>query len=472
MSHLQCSHEKVSAKYYQGVFQRPDTPSMSAAVANTIGLLDKLGHLLDDRVGILRQVQEIRPDPGAPDFVYFSAQTCNVGVLNPKQQHETLWGSGVSVDRQTAMVKAVGEAIERYCAASYLADDLRLEAFESALFLCVPPEKFALFNSEQYGRVGFPYVPFLPTTRVRWVPALDLNTGKTTHVPAAMVFLPYILKKAAGEEPIVPQISTGLASHVNPALAALSGLCEVVERDAFTITWQARLARPKIRLDTLSPRNRDLVARLKRPGASVTLFYLAMDHGIPTILSAMRSTVIDAGALVLAAAAHPDPEQAVKKSLEELAQIASIAQTSKSARTKFTPGLRWEYVIDPKSHAAVYFDHANLHLAEFLFASRVHIAFNDIDNISTQDPVHDFQLLVQKIHAVGHEVLVADVTTEDVRSLGLFVVRVVIPGFHPLFMGHHVRALGGTRLWEVPQRLGYRGMTRRQGDNPFPHPFP
>jgi len=67
--------------------------------------------------------------------------------------------------------------------------------------------------------------------------------------------------------------------------------------------------------------------------------------------------------------------------------------------------------------------------------------------------------------------LLADVTTEDMRDLGLLVVRAVIPGFHPLFMGHQFRALGGTRLWEIPQKFGYPGISREHGDNPLPHPF-
>jgi len=63
-------------------------------------------------------------------------------------------------------------------------------------------------------------------------------------------------------------------------------------------------------------------------------------------------------------------------------------------------------------------------------------------------------------------------TTLDVEDLGLKVVRAIIPGFHPLFMGHALRALGGTRLWEVPQKMGWGGISRETGDNPLAHPYP
>jgi ribosomal protein S12 methylthiotransferase accessory factor len=52
------------------------------------------------------------------------------------------------------------------------------------------------------------------------------------------------------------------------------------------------------------------------------------------------------------------------------------------------------------------------------------------------------------------------------------VIRAVIPGFHPLCIGHTFRALGGSRLWEVPPKLGYAGLSRDTGDNPVPHPIP
>ena len=433
-------------------------------------IFDAIGVLVDDRVGIIREVRERRKACGAPGLVYMSAKTCDLKTLNPHQQLSVFVGSGTSTNRSSAMAKAVGEAVEHYCAAIYSIEDFPLSSFESAEFPSVPPKDFALFSSEQYAQPGFSYRPFGRKTRIRWTPALDLYTRETRYVPAAMVFLPYD-QTLTGETPITPQISSGLACHSTPTIAACSAICEVIERDAIAITWQAKLARPQIRLDTLSTRNQDLLAQLTRPGASVTLIHLSMDHEIPVIFSIMTSTVSEAPALVVAAAAHLDPEQAVQKSLEELAQIWCLSTMIKSERPKFFPGRQWKNVVDPHSHAALYFDHANLHLGEFLWSSRDRIALKDIKNLSAQDSGRDLRLLVEKVNAVGHRVLLVDVTSEDVKSLGLWVFRAVIPGFHPLFMGYRYRALGGTRLWEIPQRLEYSGLVRQRGDNPAPHPF-
>ncbi len=435
-------------------------------------LLDAYDILVDSHVGIIHSVQEDRREAGAPDFLYYLARTCKTSALNPDHDQGALWGSGVSTDRELSNAKAIGEAIERYCASNYDTEAFPLTTYESASFPCVPPDTFALFSAKQYNEPGFPYRPFTRRSKVRWVPAIDLYTKETVYVPAAMVFLPYLRRKKSGEQLLTPQISTGLACHTNKTMASFAGISEVIERDAFTITWQARLPRPKIRLDSLSAQNVDLLGRLRRPGATVTLLYLHMDHDIPVILSAMTSTVRDAPALVVAAASHLDPERAVQKSLEELAQSASFAQTVKSSRPRFNPGKRWEHVVDPTSHASVYFDHASAPMADFLFSSTEQIAFSAIKNVATHNPTTDLHLLVERVHKIKHRVIVADVTTDDVRDLGLVVLRTLIPGFHPLFMGHRSRALGGRRLWEVPRKLGLAKSRYGRIDNPFPHPFP
>jgi ribosomal protein S12 methylthiotransferase accessory factor len=82
------------------------------------------------------------------------------------------------------------------------------------------------------------------------------------------------------------------------------------------------------------------------------------------------------------------------------------------------------------------------------------------------------EVLVTKIQAVNERLLIADLTTPDVSELGFSVIRAIIPGFHPLHLDYGLRALGGTRLWEVPQQLGYPGITPETGDNPQPHPYP
>ena len=111
-------------------------------------------------------------------------------------------------------------------------------------------------------------------------------------------------------------------------------------------------------------------------------------------------------------------------------------------------------------------------MARFLFESDRRVTFDEIPNLATGDPVADVRVMVERVRSIGERVIVTDLTTSDVAGLGISVVRAVIPGFHPLHIGHRLRALGGARLWQVPQQLGFRGITPVSGDNPAPHPYP
>src|SRR5690606_9213762 len=95
---------------------------------------------------------------------------------------------GASIFRWNAMAKAIGEAIERYCAAIYDAEELPLTSYNSASFPCVPPNEFALYDSHQYSQYEFPFSTFTNDTIVRWASCRDVKTGEEVAIPAMMVY--------------------------------------------------------------------------------------------------------------------------------------------------------------------------------------------------------------------------------------------------------------------------------------------
>lgn len=432
------------------------------------GLFDVIEDLVDDRVGIIRGVTELPNPSGAPDFFHYAAEACNTGAFHPRKNFPE--AGGASSNRRLAMAKAIGEAVERYCSALYLQEDCPLASAASASFQCVNPSEFALFSVEQYAQPDYRYVPFTRATLVRWTEAIDLASQTIHYVPASMVYVPYCFDRAVGEQEITQPISTGLACHASWVDATLSAVCEVIERDAFTITWQGMLSAPPIRLDSLSDCNQDLVERFEHVGDSVRLLNVTFDHGVPCILSILSSTRPQSPALTVAAASSPSPEEAVRKSLEELAHTRRHAVQLKAKRGRFVPERDYSNITNQETHVLLFADQAQRGLAEFLFSSETWTTFQELPDLSGRSPEEGLHNVTEAIGTAGHRILLKDLTTPDVKDLGLFVVRAIIPGFHPLFMGHRNRALGGVRLWTVPQAMGYRGIAGR--DNPAPHPFP
>ena len=164
---------------------RPDVRRLKGAVE----------YLVDPHVGIINHVFEQHREAGAPNFFRFVARACNTRAFCRQESFRD--SGGASTDRDLALAKAIGEAVERYCAAIYDIDDLPLCSYRSAHFPCVSPSEFALYSVEQYALPGFPFVPFDESTPLRWATANNLTTDKQCFVPAAMVFIPYTYFQAA-----------------------------------------------------------------------------------------------------------------------------------------------------------------------------------------------------------------------------------------------------------------------------------
>lgn len=432
-------------------------------------LTGTLAMVLDEQVGLISQVREHPAEADSPTFFRFNCTAANTEAFGEYRNFAV--GGGAATTRGGALAKAIGEAIERYCAAIYDKRDCPLASYANAAFSCIHPAQFALYSQAQCRRPGFMFDGFTSASAVRWTPAIDLSTGNAVHVPAAMVYLPYFFHEGGDEAPVTEPISTGLACHCSYEEAALGGLCEVIERDCFSITWQARLSRPRIRTATLSDANRDLVARFEDVGYSVHLMDIGNETGVPVVLAVARHER-DFVPIVVAAAAAMSAEQAVRKALEELAHTERYAFQIKSEVGRIGADPQFDNIVGQLDHVNFWTDPAVTHLAEFLFRSEKTTDYREMPDLSDGSVRAQLDRLVSRIGESGYRPLVCDITTPDVGELGLTVVRALVPGYHPLFMGYHHRALGGTRLWTIPQRLGYRGIDPATGDNPFPHPFP
>jgi len=442
-------------------------------------LLDLLPNIVNARTGLINVLHESPLTPGAPAFHHVYAMAANTSAF--AEQPNFANTGGAAVDVVSAAAKAVGEAVERYCGAIFDRREFPLESYESADFNCVHPDSFALHNPGQMAAKGFVFASFTEKTTVRWTKCYDAASGEETWVPAGMVYVPYFYHTNDSEwdSPIVQPISTGLACHVTHEQAAISAISEVIERDSVMITWQAMISPPQIPLESLSDGNYAIARRFEEAGVEVTMFDITTDLGVPVILSGTRCNKPgDEPAMVVAASADPDPETAARKSLEELAHTRRYSRIVKkfSDKSVLAKADEDDFTVKAQQDHLIYWSWPeNLPKADFLFASRKRVEFGDIQPL----PMHDsneklitLDSLATRIAEKGYRPLLKDLTTPDVRDAGLCVMRAVIPGLHPMFMGHDARALGGNRLWEVPQKLGHKGVNRETGDNPYPHPYP
>jgi ribosomal protein S12 methylthiotransferase accessory factor len=418
-------------------------------------LPDKLSRLVDDDYGVVRTVYEVPRSAGAPMFFHARAEAARTERLGGYANHR--YGGAASVSRSRAASKAVGEAVERYCSAQFALHELPLIARRHASFRCIDPQELALFDDSQYDTTDFPYAKFTDESEVRWTAAHDFTDGAAYYIPAVTAWFPFW--PANDSHPIMPSVTTGLACHTDRRRAILSALCEVVERDAFMLTWQTQRSPPRIDPSDLDHTAHALLGRFAAAGYKAELFDITTDICIPSILAVARPSFSVRGPrLSVATAVHPDPGTAVLKALEELEHTRAYSSQVDLPDELIAP----EAVHDQEDHLRFWGQRDVAADAGFLFAGQ------QADLAQPPSSVQGDDMLTTAVAAVtqaGYRVLVADLTTVDVREAGVTVVRVVIPGAQPLFFGHSHQASGGKRLAAASAESGSRL-------NPLPHPFP
>ncbi|HEX4694654.1 YcaO-like family protein [Sphingomonas sp.] len=431
-------------------------------------LTDVLDVLVSPTTGPILFVREMPRPPNSPDFCQFAAYAQDNKGMGFAENFRS--GGGASPYRGRALAKAVGESLERYGGAIFEIDDFPSTSFDAAPFACALPESFALYSETQYAEPDFPFRRFDRQTVTRWCPAVRYADQEIVHIPACTVFVPWFYIED-GDTPLLQPISTGLAFHCSYQEAAISAICEVIERDAFTITWQAMISPPRI-VGDLGPDNTDLVARLERGGYATALFDITLDHGVPTVMAIARRSRPSAPPVVVAAATSPDPIEAARKALEETAHTGSWmeAKMRDGAHIDVVPG--YTNIREQNDHLIFYCDPDNAGILDFLQASERTTTLSGMTCIQRASASDTLEELALRVQAFGEELYLVDLTPPDLRQLGLAVVRAVIPGCQRLAAGHWIRPLGGRRLWKVPQKMGYAGIMSSTGDNPAPHPYP
>jgi ribosomal protein S12 methylthiotransferase accessory factor len=444
--------------------------------AETSNALARAYALVDEHVGVVHQLVVHEIGPADPPFFYATAQLASTAEFSDVRASALNGGAGW--DASTAMMAALGEAMERYGIALYAEADLVRGSYEDLQRDAIDPRRFVFFAEEQYGWRDFPYTRVDPTAPLSWVAGTSLVDGRERLLPAARVYTPYKAPRHA--ELIMQSTSTGAACHVDRDHAILSALYECIERDAFTIAWLNRLALPEISLADVRDDQLDHARRLLADrGLEPVLLDATSDLACPTVVCVLHGHGDDTPAVAFGAATRGTLRAAARKALVESAHtwfwihtrclehgMASFRDDYTDVRTLDKHSLLYGH---PRMRDRVAFLQDDVPDAVRRFKAWTHAAAASTDT----SPAAELKRCVQNLARAGLDAVVVDVTPDDVRELGFVVVRVAVPDLHPLWGGHHVRCLGGTRVRTVPVTMGYFATERRAADlNHDPHPMP
>lgn len=335
-----------------------------------------------DRVGI-PVFSSIRP----------SAESGAISVYN-----------GKGLTNEEAKVSSIMEGIERYCA----------EVRDSAIIRAGTEEFMNTHNALNPMSLILPQMAAynLGRYQVGWVEGFELNSAKNIWVPASAVFHPYTSKM---DLMLFRTSTNGLASGNTLEEAALHGLLEVIERDAWSIVEFHRKLNGDIQIPDCGM-VKDLVDKFESKGIEVHLKDLTSDIGIPTIAAATDDVEMqDPALLTLGIGTHLDAEVAAVKALLEVAQ----------SRLTQIHGAREDTVRGEAARKLGYERMKRLNKL-WLENSENTISLNDFPQLVTDDIFDDLQITRAKLNSRGlnHTILV-DLTREEI---GIPVVKAIVPG--------------------------------------------
>jgi ribosomal protein S12 methylthiotransferase accessory factor len=367
-------------------------------------------------------------------------------------------GGGFSYEE--ALLSAIGEAVERY---AWL-----LPKKEGVVFAPIndpPNNHISIFDAgllfpEQYSQNRIQEE--LQDIKIPWFPSKNLIDGKTIFVPVPDLYIyTYPLELSS----FFISTTNGLAAHPEPRISSLHAIYEVIERDATMQFWYKKvIPKKEFLLETTDSSLSLLLRKIYLLGLELKVFDITTDIGIPTILAIIQRSEEGKECIACGSACRIDVSQAVRKAIIEAASLWNALPYLKEEKKPFSEKEiegGFPNVSDLDDHVYLYtFPWAKEGYRFILDA----LPIIKKEKLQTREGKRSISLkelkqVLTRIEEKGYKALVMDITPSDVSKLGFKVMKAVIPGFVPMFVGHY-KNLFSSRL------------SKDMVKNKWPHPFP
>lgn len=362
-----------------------------------------------------------------------------------------------------AALLAAAEAIERLAMLTVDPARIRVASAKSLGESALDFDRIPRCSARELRTPGCPVRPADKTRPIRWVEGINVDSGLSAYLPAVMT---YMGMPQAPDELFWTPVSTGCAAHQTVAEAAVSALCEVIERDAVALTWLQRLPLPPLAEKCLTDQAREMIEWCRHRDISTYLFDATTDLGVPVVYCLQTSDGTDDGSasqLVGCACAFDPLEAAEHAVMETLAIRRGFSRRRRRPRryrdfTSITDGAA---VMGVRSHRSAF---------QFLLDAAAKLEPQAPPDLSSIAPGERLPFLIGRLASAGARVYATDLSTREVRDAGLVVLRVLVPELQPLPTRALAQYRAHPRLYTAPAMLGMRVLPCSRL-NPYPQPM-
>ncbi|MFT7561261.1 MAG: ribosomal protein S12 methylthiotransferase accessory factor [Flavobacteriales bacterium] len=391
--------------------------------------------LVDERVGIVKNLTEKTIEPDEPPAYLFNAHCRAPMHLYSMPETEPyafpdINATGCAWTREEALWSTLGESVERYAAQCWQDFSLTPGSYNQLKGQSPNLEDLIFYSDEQYSRKNFKWLRFDPDAILNWHSGVHLNTDRECLIPATLIWIDYLPNSR--KEHFYPQVSTGLACGSSTEHVIHGGIREAVERDAFACNWCISASPPAINItnEILCQLDKNVTALINNPNYDINIRWITTDIDIPVVFVLVRS--VHHEGTTVGAACHPNAIKAIEKAITEAIHgwrwLGDLRRDSQAISNP-------EEVTDFKGHVKYYLDDRNIkNLAHYynsksIDLERRYIQPSDILSIEIEE-------MVAKLAHVGYQSYYTDITPQDVIMLGFEVGKIIIPGLQPLASGY------------------------------------
>jgi ribosomal protein S12 methylthiotransferase accessory factor len=306
-------------------------------------------------------------------------------------------GKGATVEE--SRISGIMEGIERY--SSEIHDrKIQLDTYEMLVgnAPAINPKDLILPSETEPGHV-------LP-----WVKGWDIANDIPVLVPAQAVFHPL----PRNFRQIFRTSTNGLASGNTREEAIFHALCEVIERDAWSLVEATRDTGPAVTgID--DPMIAEMQKKFTDAKVDVIVRDITSDIGIPTIAAVSDDVLLkDPSLLTIGIGTHTNARIAIMRALTEVAQ-SRLTQIHGAREDTITADLRKKMGYDRVKRINGYW-----------FKDNGTVNYENLRSYDSDDFAQDIRFAIDALRKQGLDrVIVVDLTRAEI---GIPVVRVIVPG--------------------------------------------
>lgn len=396
-------------------------------------------------------------------------------IMNDPHMQVQYHLSGYGLTNEEALVKLMGESVERYAAmvAIRMVDDGFRYASRRELAAegpCLPLEYLGILDPQQQAMLGsrlHRYCDRPPTEDdvIAWVRCPSLvRPGEEVWVPAQLFFLGFTTSPEHGDLLFTPSFSTGTAAHVSLEKALRNALIEAVQIDAFILNWYTDTPAPAVVID-----DQDLLAAFTGmdlgPDSAYTLManYLTRPElPLPTFGVFLERKTEGLPQLSFGVQGDADPSYAMLRGTMESAAILSLGMYSAIFdTTNVHAAVNSSPYLDLDTNVLYYASPCDADRKREVVRGRFagSVKLSEIAPLATDD-AGTVAELIRMVAGVSEWATYLDITPPELADTDWKVVRVLIPELLSM-------CLPGLPPKAHPRMRAYGGVS-----NEFPHPLP